>query len=213
MFNALDVYMKEKGRYGNLRGSRASSSGVFKGYPRTTWKDVYRLGTVFLAKTSNYARLKCLAEHNMVGWELMSGVVCPTRFTETSSYKNARTAFEQTMPFPKLFSQNPMTAPALLAAKGASNEEYPWNEEFWLAFHKYAVARNAAGMVQGKWTMAREAIIESIEELPERIVAPLAAAMNLVPSFDMEKIMLWSIVGVGGYFIVKMVMDKRRKKA
>ncbi|MHC4175873.1 MAG: hypothetical protein ACYSWU_00090 [Planctomycetota bacterium] len=204
-FNALDVFLREKRRYVGLRGGTRGPRG--KAIPKTTWRDVYMFGAAFLAQTSNYASLAC----NVREMQLDRNLDCPKKFVETHSYKSARMAFESQLPFVKLWRQNPMTAPALLAAKSAMNEEYPWNTEFWETANRYAMARNAAGMVQGKWTMAREAIIESVAELPENIAGGIALATDVVGS-GVKKLLIWGAVAVAVFILGPPLLKKVAKK-
>lgn len=189
-FNALDIYLQEKQRFITVRGVGGSSS-IGKAIPNTTWKDVYKFGTVFLAKCSNH------------------------EFVETSSYKKARNAFANEQPLVRAIRAWGALGFFHMAAKSEMNEVYPWNKEFWEAANRFAIARNAAGMVQDNWSMAIDSILESAAELPKNVAGGLNfAADTLGIKAFLRKVAIYGAVGLGVYLIglpiLRNYMEKRK---
>lgn len=201
--------------------------------PKTTWGDVQNFGIKFLAWTSNDAVRKCwvkeLAKYghdidpSLVGpqtaWltdiqdvaaRAYLSTVCGDVYVETASFLRARDAFVASMPTAKVYAMSPtIGAQAMMTQKVQSNEIYPYNEEFWGAGSRYAIARSAAGMVPSNGELFAESVTEAIEELPQTLRnAFRAVTPNIpfppIPGFGwIGALLTWSLVGFGAYLLWK----------
>lgn len=220
-FDATRSFIATKDAYARTRGAR-SGTGLYpetKTIPKTTYGDVISFSVLFLNAVSVDGCLKRLADKYaaeakrrgqcgpipVVGYDPCkpdewvrywgSGSQTGCVFVETASYKSALNAWIATWPFKK--------DPAGWAAK--MQQEYPWNEEFWTAGLRFAIARSAAGVVPGDFDLAVESINEAVAELPANLrsaVNSVAAVLPGVPNLSSWAEMIkWGSIG-GGLFIL-----------
>jgi hypothetical protein len=215
-FNALDIYLKEKKNFIAARGVSGASS-IGKAIPATTWRDVYKFGAAFLAKCSNKGVLKCAMKHEINPFFRTNELENKCGYllaVETWSFKKAQSDFADEQPFARAWREWGAAGPAFFVAKSEMNEVYPWNKEFWETANRFAIARNAAGMVENDWSMAIDAIYESVKDLPENVaggVGRLADALGITAL--LKKIALYGGIGLGIYiFGPRLLQSLTRKK-
>ena len=231
MFDPVRAFIASKDAYARTRGAR-SGTGIYpetKTIPKTTYGDAITFSTLFLDSVSIKGCLRrlattyaaearrrgkcgtipvlgydaCKAEDWLRYWGSGSKTGC--YFQETTSYKRARSEWIDTWPWKK--------DPANWAMK--FNQEYPWNEEFWVAGLKFAIARSAAGEVPGKFDIAMESVREAIDELPATVaeVVKKANPLNYVPQLGLGtwgELIKWGSIGGGLFLLYQYVLRPKK---
>ncbi len=232
-FDAARKFVVTKDAYARTRGAR-SGTGLYpetKTIPKTTYGDVITFAVLFSSAVSIEGCLKRLAKtyaveakrRNTCGprseygyldpciegdWLRLwgSGSKTSCYFQKTTSYKNALNAWFATWPFKK--------DPTGWALK--MNQEYPWNEQFWTMGLRFAIARNAAGVVPGKFEIAMESINEAIDEAPELIKNTLKSVADALPGMPdvgpWAQLIKWGSIGGGLAILYYYVLKPKKKK-
>jgi hypothetical protein len=77
--------------------------------------------------------------------------------------------------------------------------EFPENDLFWALAKRSAIEADSRNAIPSAWTLMWESVKESAAEFWDK----MPDAPDIVPDIDWTKIMLWSVVGVGGYMLLK----------
>lgn len=197
-FDPSGEWVKAKNAYEAKQGSRTSSLLSTTSYPRTTWAQV----AAFNAAWQDYIDpVKC---YSRLPPGYYSGDECTP--TTSPSYNRALALFSSSMPRAKLSG-------SALAAKIASNEEYPYNDQFWIYGWRYAIELSSSVNLPDKFDYAGEAFREAINSAPETIrnALSLLDPSRLLPKlpFSLNDMVLWSIVGLGAYGVYWMWKKER----
>lgn len=207
-FDANAEFLKYKDAYARLRGY-STGTGLktttgqkliadSKGFPLTTWGDVYVFYETFMKATDP------LGKYSGSSSRIDRG----DGFIHTESFRVARENWWKTSPIYQAdlrygSGKGVAYLPAL------ATQRYPYNEAFWGYGARYAIARSAAGEVPSSFSLAVDSVKESSKDL-------WGAASGLIPKlpnlYPIATIVKWSVIGTGLFLVWKYVLPWVPKK-
>ncbi len=120
-------------------------------------------------------------------------------FVHTAAYDKALVKLRNALPLSK-FSREHVAANLVRA--------YPYNAEFWSAGLEFVIARRAAGMVPGTWSVIKESVSDSVRDLVAKV--PSIPGVALLVS-----IVKWTAVAGGAFllwqYVVQPYLAKRQR--
>jgi hypothetical protein len=220
-FDAADEFIKYRNEYAARRGWGFAPSG--KGYPRTTWGEVTAFWSLFTKATGpgscDMPEVSAGSIITVFGQSAVTtalGQQCIT-YLKSSAFQAAAAAWQAANPSQYAIGRWGLyTGPAEMSRAIVDNVEYPDNATFWNVGEKYAIARSAAGKVQGDFQRMADSVDKAIDDLPSTIKSALEAVNpgNLIPDVSswVELIKWGSVLGGIGILYWYVLRPKDKKK-
>lgn len=208
MISAVDLYVQQSNELGAKRGWTSSGDANGTLVPNAIWGDAIIFYAGFMGVTMDPT--ECLADQlsvspfsswsqlflDMGGHRLSASVSQCLTFLQSDAFRSAPASFQAVDPSAKAWAtwgdQTPVALPAAIFAE----EIYPYNAEFWTAAGRYAIARSAAGAVQGDQHRFADAVTQSVKDLPETIQEAIDA-VNPLPDGSWWKTFAKVTLGLG----------------
>lgn len=226
-FDAVKKFDELRREYMRLRGAFKSGGVIrtpsgqllmpqYTPVPKTTWGDCISFSTRYLAATSNEIIKQCIRKYSHSGgWEDVGTVLgCGTTFYESPAYKTALARWEAWTPMAQTLKRYGSTYGGQVILKAAieSKEIYPYNEQFWGYGQRYAIQRQAGGLVLSPAEVFSGGIEAAATAVKKTLGNVANAVKDVVPSLPdlswLGQAMKWGTIAGGAYLLYWLMKNR-----